>query len=200
MVPGLQFFNFLGDEDGEDIKLEFKKRITEAEILLTPGEKEDIIDEAEDIFKFMVEMVGELDGVMGTHEDDIETARLVQKFPNLMTSRDSVAVAQERLLKKTRKMSASLEEKIEERKERKPSYLEVFVSGPVTKLVHFAGDIPILSRVGRRLCGLPHDGKCEGISDVKTEGIRSGSHLVRLSTLVLVLAFLVVFFVRYYTI
>jgi hypothetical protein len=200
MVPGLQFFNFLGDEDGEDIKLEFKKRITEAEILLTPGEKEDIIDEAEDIFKFMVEMVGELDGVMGTHEDDIETARLVQKFPNLMTSRDSVAVAQERLLKKTRKMSASLEEKIEERKERKPSYLEVFVSGHVTKLVHFAGDIPTLSRVGRRLCGLPHDGKCEGISDVKTEGIRSGSHLVRLSTLVLVLAFLVVFFVWYYTI
>jgi heme oxygenase len=60
-TPGLQFFNFAGDEDGENIKLEFKKRFKEVEALLTSGEKEDIITEAEYIFKFMVEIVNELD-------------------------------------------------------------------------------------------------------------------------------------------
>ena len=60
-TPGLQFFNFAGDEDGEGIKLEFKKRFKEVEALLTSGEKEDIITEAEYIFKFMVEIVNELD-------------------------------------------------------------------------------------------------------------------------------------------
>ncbi|KAE9373517.1 heme oxygenase-like protein [Stipitochalara longipes BDJ] len=64
LIPGLQFFNFAGDVDGEDIKLEFKKRIAEAEILLTCGEKEHIIAEAEHIFKFMVEIVLELDKIV----------------------------------------------------------------------------------------------------------------------------------------
>lgn len=54
---GLQFLNFIGEEDGEDIKLEFKRRIVEAEILLTPGEKDDIVQEAQDIFEFMVALV-----------------------------------------------------------------------------------------------------------------------------------------------
>jgi heme oxygenase len=74
MVPGMSFFNFVGEEDGEDIKREFKKRITEAEVLLTPGEKEDIVTEAGHIFKFMVSMVAELDAVMGTKEDLDTTA------------------------------------------------------------------------------------------------------------------------------
>jgi hypothetical protein len=74
MVPGLQFFHFLADADGEDIKVELEKRITETEILLTPGEKEDIITEAEESFKFMIKMVGELDSVLETNEDDIQTA------------------------------------------------------------------------------------------------------------------------------
>ena len=131
IIPGMQFFNFSGYEDGEDIKLEFKKRVTEAEVLLTNGEKEDIIAEAQVIFKFMVEIVGELDKVMGTSEDDIETASLQQKSRPLMEARDSVAVAQERLFKKSRTPSDELE------KRRKTSYLDVLVTGPVTRLVHF---------------------------------------------------------------
>lgn len=64
--PGLEFFNFIGTEDGEDIKLEFKKRISEVEILLTSGEKDDIVGEAQDIFKFMLELVHQLDGICHT--------------------------------------------------------------------------------------------------------------------------------------
>ena len=97
MIPGLQFFNFPGDEDGEDIKIEFKKRIAEAEILLTHGEKEDIIAEAKVIFEFMVEMIGELDKFMGTDEDDLEAA---QKIAEPQTSRDSIFLSHKRLSKK----------------------------------------------------------------------------------------------------
>lgn len=125
--PGLQFFNFIGDDDGEDIKLEFKKRITEAEILLTEGEKEDVILEAQNIFTFMVEMVSELDTIMGTNEDDIEAARLLQSS-QFMKSRDSVVVAKERLLRP---------KPSNEDMPRKPSHLEVFFSQPVAKVVHF---------------------------------------------------------------
>lgn len=65
-LPGLHFFNFLGEEDGEDIKLEFKKRIAEAEILLTSGEKDDVVQEAQEIFKFMIELVHQLYGICNT--------------------------------------------------------------------------------------------------------------------------------------
>lgn len=92
-IPGLQFFNFTGDSNGEDLKLEFKKRITEAEVLLTEGEKCDIINEANHIFKFMVAMIGELDSVMGTCECDAETAKVSR------SARDSVLVSKERLLR-----------------------------------------------------------------------------------------------------
>jgi hypothetical protein len=194
MVSGLQFFNFAGDDDGEDIKSEFKKRITEAEILLTSGEKEDIIDEAEEIFKFMVEMIGELDRVMGTTEDDIETARLVQKHPSLMTSRDSVSVAQERLMRKTRTMSENLEVKLEENKHRKPSFLEFFVTGPVTKLVHFAEEMPPLRIIRKTLCGFPYEGKCVSPPGVKVDGAIG----MVLSTLVPVFAILAVILAWYY--
>jgi heme oxygenase len=166
LVPGLQFFNFLGDEDGEDLKREFKSRITEAEILLTSGEKEDIIDEAEEIFKFMIEMVLELDSVMGTNEEDVETARLAQTYANLITGRDSVAVAQERLVRKTR----SKEEVIEDRKERKSSFLEVFVTGPVTKLVRFSDEMPPVRIIRQALCGRAHDGECDRHPSAKASG------------------------------
>ncbi|RAL68407.1 hypothetical protein DID88_007138 [Monilinia fructigena] len=49
---GLQFFDFVGDEDGEDIKREFKRRIAETEVQLTDSEKADIIKEAQAIFSF----------------------------------------------------------------------------------------------------------------------------------------------------
>jgi hypothetical protein len=51
IAHGIQFLDFDGKEDGEDIKLEFKKRIAEAEILLTDEEKWDIVQESQHIFK-----------------------------------------------------------------------------------------------------------------------------------------------------
>jgi len=109
MFPGMQFFNFDGDKDGEDIKIDFKKRITESEDLLTEFEKDDIIAEAQTIFEFMVELVAELDHVMGTNEEDIESERLHRSFRTKLASRDSLNVAQERNSKKERRNSDTLE-------------------------------------------------------------------------------------------
>lgn len=132
MVPGLSFFNFVGDEDGEDLKLEFKKRIAEAEVLLTEGEKQDIIQEAQDIFRFMVEMVDELDNVMGTSEEDLQANRVREKSV-FKKQRDSVEIHKLRISR-----TSDGEEPMLIEMPRKPSFLQVFVTNPVTaKIVHF---------------------------------------------------------------
>jgi hypothetical protein len=150
MVPGMSFFNFVGEEDGEDIKREFKKRITEAEILLTPGEKDDIVTEAEHIFKFMVAMVTELDAVMGTKDEDLDTTRLLQQSRPLMASRGSVAAAKERLDKGPTDTGDGIVS-------RKPSFVEVLVTAPAAKLVRFKGAFQtwneVIKPLGRSLSG-----------------------------------------------
>lgn len=70
--PGLQFFHFPGEEDGEDIKVEFKKRFVEAEALLSCGEKEHIVAEAKRIFSFMVEVVLDLDKLVDAQKERLE--------------------------------------------------------------------------------------------------------------------------------
>ncbi|KAH6649088.1 hypothetical protein BKA67DRAFT_380496 [Truncatella angustata] len=69
MIP-LQFFTFTSPNDGDDIKLAFKKRLAESEMLLTREEQDDVITEAQRIFEFMIEVVGELDEICGM--DDVE--------------------------------------------------------------------------------------------------------------------------------
>ncbi|TVY48606.1 Heme-binding protein [Lachnellula occidentalis] len=138
ITPGLLFFDFIGDADGEDIKLEFKKRIAEAELLLTPGEKDDIIAEAQDIFRFMLQLIGELDSIMETSDEDLEMASLFLQSPNLMTSRNSVFVAQERM---SRKLSIAQEPEVTP----KSSYLDVLLAGPTAKLVNFRKSLPHVS-------------------------------------------------------
>jgi len=123
--PGLQFFNFPGEEDGEDIKLEFKKRITEAEILLTYGEKEEIITEAKTIFEFMVEIVEELDKVMGIDEDDLEAER---RATTSKSSSESFHVTQEPLPRKVRTPS-------EVSGQKDSALLELLVTAPMAKNV-----------------------------------------------------------------
>jgi len=111
LKDGLSFFDFDGDEDGEDIKREFKKRIAEADGLLTEREKEDIIEEAKEIFRFMVELVNEMDAVCGPVGEEIEGAH--ESRPNrLFMTRDSVVMAKERLPRSAPE------------KERKPSFWE----------------------------------------------------------------------------
>lgn len=132
MVPGMQFFNFIGDEDGEDIKREFKLRFAEAETHLLPTEKEDIVLEAQRIFSFMLSLISDLDTIMGTKDEDLSTEGLLEKSRPVFASRDSVAVTHERL---SRTRSA---EKDENKLTRQSSYLEVLVSQPA-KLIQFRG-------------------------------------------------------------
>ncbi|TRX95381.1 hypothetical protein FHL15_003712 [Xylaria flabelliformis] len=86
----LNFFRFDTLVDGEDLKLEFKQRLLNAEGLITESEREDIVREAGCIFDYMIRLVGELDDVCGTDKDAAE-ARLLS-----LRSRDSVVVENER--------------------------------------------------------------------------------------------------------
>ncbi|WPG99700.1 Hypothetical protein R9X50_00251900 [Acrodontium crateriforme] len=59
--PGFSFLSFDGDKDGEDIKALFKARLVGAETLLTPDERQDIIDSACKIFDDCITLVKYLD-------------------------------------------------------------------------------------------------------------------------------------------
>ncbi|KAI0866225.1 heme oxygenase-like protein [Xylaria cubensis] len=86
----LNFFRFDTPVDGEDLKLEFKQRLLDAEGLITESEREEIVREAGCIFDYMIRLVGELDDVCGTDKEAAE-ARLLS-----LRSRDSVVVENER--------------------------------------------------------------------------------------------------------
>ncbi|EMD90783.1 hypothetical protein COCHEDRAFT_1226159 [Bipolaris maydis C5] len=64
---GLSFWHFPGPHDGEDIKAQFKLRLSAAETLFTPDERIDMIEEAKEIFKQCAELVDELDEMIGTN-------------------------------------------------------------------------------------------------------------------------------------
>ncbi|PMD21813.1 heme oxygenase-like protein, partial [Hyaloscypha hepaticicola] len=102
---GLQFFHFHGEEDGEDIKVEFKKRFVEAEALLSCGEKESIIAEAKRIFSFMVEVVLDLDMAV-----DAQKERLEGKGDSQQISMNATAVLHGHLLQKKPLASKTKEE------------------------------------------------------------------------------------------
>ncbi|KAI1125360.1 heme oxygenase-like protein [Nemania abortiva] len=86
----LSFFRFDTPEDGEDLKLEFKKRFLDSEGVLTETEREEIVQEARCIFDYMIQLVDELDDICEEDKEDAE-ARLLS-----LRSRDSVVVENER--------------------------------------------------------------------------------------------------------
>ena len=57
----LSFWHFEGDTDGEDIKDEFKQRFQHAAAQLTSAERQDVMDEAVEIFKMCTKLVEWLD-------------------------------------------------------------------------------------------------------------------------------------------
>ncbi|KAI9801559.1 MAG: hypothetical protein M1825_003238 [Sarcosagium campestre] len=59
--PPLRIFNFPGDEDGEDIKREFKARFADVEQLITPAERTAIVEEAGKIFELLIALIGDID-------------------------------------------------------------------------------------------------------------------------------------------
>lgn len=58
---GLSLWFFDGEQDGEDIKAEFKRRLNNGEHVLTPAQRDDIILESQDIFDRFKAMVDDLD-------------------------------------------------------------------------------------------------------------------------------------------
>lgn len=89
----LHFFTFSAANDGIEIKLAFKKRLSESELLLTEKEWDDVVSEAKRIFEYMAELVGELDGVCSTNEEvkDQEDESIVWRMSRLLglRTRDS---------------------------------------------------------------------------------------------------------------
>ncbi|KAK6834906.1 hypothetical protein PG990_000285 [Apiospora arundinis] len=103
----LRFFTFDSPQDGDEIKASFKERFAQSSgSLLTEGEKADVVDEAKKIFEFMIEIVGELDGVCGTGSpQDVNKADdagggggIMSRMSKLLglRTRDSVVITKER--------------------------------------------------------------------------------------------------------
>ncbi|KAL9037076.1 MAG: hypothetical protein Q9214_005856 [Letrouitia sp. 1 TL-2023] len=57
---GLSFWNFPGEQDGEDLKLDFKRRMLEVSTSLTPEQREDIVAEGVWIMKHLTAVVLEV--------------------------------------------------------------------------------------------------------------------------------------------
>jgi heme oxygenase len=60
-MPGFSFLSFDGEEDGEDIKVEYKKRLAEGESLLTVQERKDIMEASQELFERCIAIVKKLD-------------------------------------------------------------------------------------------------------------------------------------------
>lgn len=58
---GLSLWFFDGEQDGEEIKAEFKRRLNEGEHILTPAQRDDVMLESQDIFIRFKAMVDDLD-------------------------------------------------------------------------------------------------------------------------------------------
>lgn len=68
---GLSFWHFLGGDDGEDIKNEFKARLNDIEDLLNDEQRRDVIEEAQSIFKHCTLLVGELDKIVAARPTQV---------------------------------------------------------------------------------------------------------------------------------
>ncbi|KAI0376663.1 heme oxygenase-like protein [Hypomontagnella monticulosa] len=66
-TPPLDFFRFATPEDGADLKKEFKAKLAGAQFEYV--EREDIVAEAQEIFKRMIAVVGCIDEALGTADE-----------------------------------------------------------------------------------------------------------------------------------
>ncbi|KAK4554394.1 hypothetical protein LTR86_008602 [Recurvomyces mirabilis] len=64
VMAGFSFLCFEGEQDGEDIKQEFKARLAETEALLNYEERQEVIHEAARLFEHCVELVNQLDALV----------------------------------------------------------------------------------------------------------------------------------------
>ncbi|OCL11762.1 heme oxygenase-like protein [Glonium stellatum] len=89
---GLSFFSFPGTEDGEDIKAEFKERLAAAEGLFTAQEREEVVAEAAEIFKYSASLVRELDELLATSQEELAAAEAAEKDKERTEERERAAV------------------------------------------------------------------------------------------------------------
>lgn len=89
---GLSFWSFSGEHDGVDIKEAFKARLEAAEVLLTPDERVDIIEEAKIIFKLSAGLVDELDQKLGTDLEKLTQFHAAQRHQVEKTSHETFTV------------------------------------------------------------------------------------------------------------
>jgi hypothetical protein len=87
---GLSLWHFPGEQDGEDIKAEFKTRLLDAECLFTPDERVDIIEEAKEIFRLSATLVDELDAMIGTDMAKAEATPEVSHGPKTVDEKASL--------------------------------------------------------------------------------------------------------------
>ncbi|TQS37145.1 hypothetical protein Golomagni_02392 [Golovinomyces magnicellulatus] len=127
ITSGLHFFYFVGDADGEDLKVEFKKRMKEVEILLTKTEKMDVILEAQCIFKYLIHMVWELDALMGNHGVDDEEAQEAEKIKLIVGPRDILSLDRTQLWQKYQAKTAE--------QTWKSRFSDLNIKNPISKVV-----------------------------------------------------------------
>ncbi|KAK4192872.1 hypothetical protein QBC35DRAFT_372690 [Podospora australis] len=117
----LTFFRFPTPLDGEDLKMEFKKRLLESETLLLPVEREHVVREAVCIFDNMNLLVSQLDNVFSNMNRSPSGS--LDSWASLLVPRvlggrlrDSVAVAKERGMRVLSRRKESLSEGDEDEK------------------------------------------------------------------------------------
>ncbi|KAI9149389.1 Heme-binding protein HMX1 [Paramyrothecium foliicola] len=108
------FFHFSTPNDGEDLKLEFKSRLSRAEGVLDARERREIVQEAVCIFDNMRLLVEQLDFVCAGHDQaDADNDASMESFGHLFSNplgarfRDSVAVTKERAARGSSRWSSS---------------------------------------------------------------------------------------------
>lgn len=108
----LSFFHFDTPHDGEDLKIEFKRRVRICEAALEPDEVDDIVEEAINVFEHITAVVQQLDAIC--EEDPSGSAATtpgdyLHLMPLLSRLRDSVSVAKERHANKSSPRASSSE-------------------------------------------------------------------------------------------
>ncbi|KAJ0166808.1 hypothetical protein CTA2_5784 [Colletotrichum tanaceti] len=141
----LGFFHFATVLDGEDLKAEFKKRLSASESLLTPQERNDIIQEAVCIFDNMLLLVVQLDDVCETNLEDGSAASPWASLASGGRLRDSLAVARERKREKTALTEPDASERsdtqgLSDLEKQPPAYC------PASKSIRFGPKLPVPHR------------------------------------------------------
>lgn len=89
----LQFWCFDGDEDGEDLKTEFKARVAEVEALLTEEERREVVAEGVEIMRSLIEIVRHLEAA-GLEERTAVRFRIMPNYVVNMVANLSWGIAE----------------------------------------------------------------------------------------------------------